>query len=130
TLAGLVGIALARERYVKELADANMIVENSPTILYRVRGEAALPLIYVSRNITKFGHNPADLLAAQNWSQRLIHPDDQAKVGAAMVHAMEGDGQAASIEFRLAAGDGSYRWVDNRYTPKRDKDGRVVEIEG
>ncbi len=130
TLAGLVGIALARGRYVKELADANMIVENSSTILYRLRSEPSLPLIYVSQNITKFGHDPADLLAEQNWLQRLFHPEDQAKVGAAMTRVMEGDGHAASIECRLAAGGDSYRWVDNRYKPVRDKDGRLVEIEG
>jgi hypothetical protein len=33
TLAGLFGVSIAKERYVKELADANMIVQNSPTIL-------------------------------------------------------------------------------------------------
>ena len=64
TLAGLVGVALVRARYVKELADANMIVQNSPTILYRLRGEPSLPLAYISPNITKFGHDPAKLMAA------------------------------------------------------------------
>jgi len=34
TLAGLIGVAVIRARYVKELADANTIVQNSPTILY------------------------------------------------------------------------------------------------
>src|SRR5690606_22428677 len=32
TLAGLFGVAIARERYIRQLADANMIVQNSPTI--------------------------------------------------------------------------------------------------
>jgi diguanylate cyclase (GGDEF)-like protein/PAS domain S-box-containing protein len=130
TLAGIIGVAMVRARYVKELADANMIVQNSPTILYRLRGEPSLPMIYVSHNITKFGHDPAELLNAANWSQRLIHPDDQAKVGAAMARVLEKNAQAASIEFRLATGDGSYRWVDNRYTPVRDKAGRLIEVEG
>ena len=53
--------AITRERFVDELGKANTIVQNSPTILYRVRGEPPFPLIYVSHNIRKFGH-PADSL--------------------------------------------------------------------
>ncbi len=130
TLAGLIGVAVARAGYMKELADANVIVQNSPTILYRLRGEPSLPMIYVSHNITKFGHKPEELLTAATWSQILIHPEDQAKVGAAMARLLEKGAEASSIEFRLATGSGRYRWVDNRYTPVRDKDGRLIEVEG
>jgi diguanylate cyclase (GGDEF)-like protein/PAS domain S-box-containing protein len=130
TLAGLIGVAIARAQYVKELADANMIVQNSPTILYRLKGEPSLPLIYVSHNITKFGHDPQRLVGAPNWWESLIEPDDAPKVRAAMGRALEKDAQAASIEFRLRAGDGSHRWVENRYTPVRDKEGRLSEVEG
>ncbi len=65
TLAGLIGAGMTRSRYVKELADANMIVQNSPTILYRVCGEPPFRLMYVSHNITKYGHKPADRRAEQ-----------------------------------------------------------------
>jgi diguanylate cyclase (GGDEF)-like protein/PAS domain S-box-containing protein len=129
TLAGLVGVAVARARYVKELADANMIVQNSPTILYRLRGEPPFPLIYVSHNITKFGHDSKSLLGS-NWMQAIIDPQDEPKVTAAMARILDTDSQASSIEFRLRTGDGSYRWVENRYTPVRDKDGRLLEVEG
>jgi diguanylate cyclase (GGDEF)-like protein/PAS domain S-box-containing protein len=130
TLAGLVGVSVARSRYVKELADANMIVQNSPTILYRLRGEPPFPLIYISHNITKFGHDPKTLVGSSSWSQALVDPVDEAKVTAAMVRVLDKDAQAASIEFRLRTGDGSHRWVENRYTPVRDKDGRLIEVEG
>jgi diguanylate cyclase (GGDEF)-like protein/PAS domain S-box-containing protein len=130
TLANLVGVSITRARYVKELADANMIVQNSPTILYRLRGEPSFPLIYVSHNITKFGHDPGKLLASPNWAQGLIDPEDMAKVSAAMASMLEKGTQGAAIEFRLQTGDGARRWVENRYTPVRDKDGRLVEVEG
>jgi diguanylate cyclase (GGDEF)-like protein/PAS domain S-box-containing protein len=130
TLAGLIGVAIARAQYVKELADANMIVQNSPTILYRLKGEPSLPLIYVSHNITKFGHDPGKLVGAPNWSEAIINQDDAPKVRAAMARALEKDAQAATIEFRLRTGDGAYRWVENRYTPVRDKEGRLSEVEG
>ena len=131
TLGGLVGVAIARARYVRELADANMIVQNSPTILYRLRGEPPFQLIYVSHNITKFGYDPASLVGSTDWMSRLVDPADQANTAAAMSRALQKDAQSASIEFRLRTGDGGSRWVENRYTPVRDKkEGRLIEFEG
>jgi diguanylate cyclase (GGDEF)-like protein/PAS domain S-box-containing protein len=129
TLTGLVGVAIARARYVKELADANMIVQNSPTILYRLKGEPPFPLIYVSHNINKFGHDPKSLIGSR-WIEAIVDPVDEPKVTAAMVRILDKDSEASSIEFRLRAGDGSHRWVENRYTPVRDKEGRLLEVEG
>jgi diguanylate cyclase (GGDEF)-like protein/PAS domain S-box-containing protein len=131
TLAGLIGVAIMRAQYVQELADANMIVQNSPTILYRLRGEPPFPLIYVSHNITKFGHDPERLVGAPDWMRTLLDTADQAKVSEAMSRVLQKDAQAASIEFRMRTGDGGYRWVENRYTPVREKkEGRLVEVEG
>jgi diguanylate cyclase (GGDEF)-like protein/PAS domain S-box-containing protein len=131
TLAGLMGVAITRARYVQELADANMIVQNSPTILYRLRGEPPFPLIYVSHNITKFGHDPEQLIGAPDWMRTLLDPADQEKVTEAMGRVLQKDSQASAIEFRMRTGDGGYRWVENRYTPVRQKKaGRLVEVEG
>ncbi|BEP52699.1 putative bifunctional diguanylate cyclase/phosphodiesterase [Variovorax sp. V116] len=120
----------AVEERTRELSDANIIVQNSPTILYRLRGEPAFPLIYISHNITKFGHEPAALLANPDWADVLIDPADQPGVAAAMARVLEKDAEGASIEYRLCTGDGARRWVENRYVPVRDKDGRLIEVEG
>jgi diguanylate cyclase (GGDEF)-like protein/PAS domain S-box-containing protein len=120
----------AVEERTRELSNANIIVQNSPVILYRLRGEPSFPLIYISHNITKLGHDPQALLASPSWAQILIHPDDQAKVGEAMARVLEKDAEGASIEFRLITGDGALRWVENRYVPVRDKGGRLIEVEG
>jgi diguanylate cyclase (GGDEF)-like protein/PAS domain S-box-containing protein len=120
----------AVEARTRELSNANIIVQNSPVILYRLRGEPAFPLIYVSHNITKLGHDPASLIASPDWAKRLIHPDDRAKVGEAMARLLEKTSDGSSIEFRLTTADGTLRWVENRYVPVRDADGRLVEVEG
>ena len=120
----------AVEERTRELSNANIIVQNSPVILYRLRGEPSFPLVYISHNITKLGHDPKTLLGSQDGAQSLIYPDDLAKVGEAMARVLEKDAQGASIEFRLCAGDGTLRWVENRYVPVRDKEGRLVEVEG
>lgn len=130
TLAGLFGVAVTRAKHVKELADANMIVQNSPTILYRLRGEPPFPMIYVSHNIRKFGHDATKLVGATDWARLLMDPEDESKVAAAMARTVDKDVNSASIEFRMRTGDGTYRWVENRYASVRDDQGRLVEIEG
>jgi diguanylate cyclase (GGDEF)-like protein/PAS domain S-box-containing protein len=130
TLAGLIGVAIARARYVKELADANMIVQNSPTILYRLDGKPSFPLTYVSHNITKFGHDPKQLIGVADWADVLMEPEDRDRCVDAMARMVDKHAVGASIEFRMRMADGQYRWVENRYTPVRDKDGRLAEIEG
>jgi diguanylate cyclase (GGDEF)-like protein/PAS domain S-box-containing protein len=114
----------------RELSNANIIVQNSPVILYRLRGEPSFPLVYISHNIAKLGHDPEVLLASPNWAQSLIEPDDLAKVGEAMTRVLEKSEEGSSIEFRLCTANGERRWVENRYVPIRDKDGRLVEVEG
>ncbi|WP_409299929.1 diguanylate cyclase domain-containing protein [Pseudomonas sp. KCJK8993] len=114
----------------RELSNANIIVQNSPTILYRLRGEPSFPLMYISHNITRYGHRASNLVGAADWAQALIHPDDQPNVDAAMARVLDRHAQGSSIEFRLRTGQGDWRWVENRYVPVRDLDGRLLEIEG
>jgi diguanylate cyclase (GGDEF)-like protein/PAS domain S-box-containing protein len=130
TLAGLMGAAIGRALQIKLLADANTIVQNSPTILYRLRGEPPFRLTYISHNISKYGHDPQALLESPRWMDVLVAPEDTAAVAAAMSSVLRKDAHGASIEFRLRTGQGAWRWVENRYTPVRDPDGRLVEVEG
>jgi len=130
TLASLMGVSITRAKFVKELADANRIVQNSPTVLYRLKGEPQLPLTYISHNIVKFGYEPDELVASGKFFQTLVHPEDQQKVLDAMAAVTERDAQGATIEFRLMQPSGAFRWVENRYTPVRDDVGRLIEIEG
>ncbi len=131
TLAELIGSAIMSVQRTKELADADTIIENSPTILFRLQGEPSLPLIYISQNITKFGHQPADLVSSAAWQQALIDPADRVRVHEALAGVLERDAaDSAATEFRLLKGDGSRRWMEARYSPVRDKNGRLIEIEG
>lgn len=120
----------AVEARTRDLSDANIIVRNSPVILYRLRGEPSFPLAYISHNITKLGYDPATLLEAADWARLLILPDDQQRVSAAMARVLEKDAPGASIEFRIRTADGFVRWVENRYLPVRDRNGRLEEVEG
>ena len=130
TLAELIGSAIQRERYVKEIADANQIIQNTPTILYRLAGNPSLPVTYVSHNIKLFGYDPAALTVSPQFLMNIVHPDDTAKVRDALAAALDDKSRPAVIEYRMLTSGGAYRWIENRYTPIRNAAGRLVEIEG
>ena len=130
TLAGLIGIAIQRERYVAELRDANRIVQNSPVILYRIGADEGLPMIYVSDNVRLIGQDPEALLAAPGLYKTLVHADDEARVRESWRNALSEGGHSGTVEFRWRTAKGDYRWVASRYTPIRDSAGRLQEIEG
>ena len=70
TVAELVGAAVARASHLKTLADANRIIENSPTILYRLSPRKPFELIYLSQNVRRYGYDADELLATPGgWLQ-------------------------------------------------------------
>ena len=130
TLGDLIGNAIQRDRYVTEITNANRIVQNTPTILYRMRGVPSLPMIYVSQNIKLFGYEPAMLVESPHLYQELIHPDDVAEVRNKQAQMLESDSPRGVFEFRMLTSRGDYRWMENRYSQIRDAAGRLTEIEG
>jgi PAS domain S-box-containing protein len=67
---------------------------------------------------------------AQGWGwSKMIHPDDEAKHGAAWMAAVESGGRF-ECESRLRRFDGEYRWFLARAEALRDEQGRVVSWYG
>lgn len=130
TLADLIGTAITRERYVEELGKANTIIQNSPTILFRLRGEPSFPMVYISQNISLFGYVPEELLNSPTLYQSYIHPGDRTKVQSTMAEMLRKNASARTIENRMLISTGESRWVETRYTPVRDTNGRLIEVEG
>jgi diguanylate cyclase (GGDEF)-like protein/PAS domain S-box-containing protein len=130
SLGSLIGAAIARERRLVALADADTIIRHSPTILYRQGGEPTHPLTYISANIAKFGIDPAALLSAPSSYLSHIHPDDRDKAAASLARILDTEADGGIFEFRLRTGDGIYCWMENRSTPVRDRDGHLLEVEG
>lgn len=129
-LAELIGGALSREARQRKLDDANRIIENSPTVLYRLRAEPPYPLIFLSQNIARYGHDAAALLAQPMRWIELIHEADREKVIASARTLCGGTMDRIRIEFRLARGDSGYVWFECDGCSKRDPSGEIVALEG
>jgi diguanylate cyclase (GGDEF)-like protein/PAS domain S-box-containing protein len=129
-LADLIGSAIERERYVKELSDATRIIESSPTILYRLSAAPDMPMIYVSPNVDRLGYDRAELLAEPTFYRTLIHPDDRDRVATDQAQARRGETSATVFEVRFLAADGTYRWFESHRTNIARQDGTLTGIEG
>jgi len=116
--------------HARELREANLIVQNSSTILYRMEASPAFTLTYISPNIAQFGLDPARLVADPDWAAALIAEADLERVVQAMRSLLSGSTEGLSIEYRVRTTRGPDRWVENRCLIVRDELENVVEIEG
>jgi diguanylate cyclase (GGDEF)-like protein/PAS domain S-box-containing protein len=79
-------------------------------------------LTYVSPAVTRlFGWQPDQLLGKLGRS--LVHPEDADLVGRAILEVRADPGHDATVEFRLACADGSYRWVEETISNRADVPG-------
>ena len=132
TLAELVGAAVARTRHLKTLADANRIVENSATILYRLGPQAPFPLTFLSQNIKRYGYEAEELLTiAERWAET-HQPRGPARRGRQYPGPISEGKRWISFgaEFRFRKPDGSSVWFDDNGRALRDAEGRLIAIEG
>ena len=129
-LAELIGASVVRSRRLQTLADANRIIESSPTVLYRIAPTPPFPLTYVSRNIRQYGYEAEELLAEPLRWTGLIEPHD---LGAAIERIQllaNGRSDRERLDFRLLRPDGSWVWFEGDSLAPRDAAGRIVAIEG
>lgn len=118
------------EQRADALDEANILAINGPVVFYRLRGEPALPLLEISHDIIRFGHDRDAVLASPAGLPGLVDPRDWPEVEAVMARVLDRRVTQATVEFRLRTGDGNCRWVENRFIPVRDADGRLIEVEG
>jgi diguanylate cyclase (GGDEF)-like protein/PAS domain S-box-containing protein len=130
TVAELVGAGIARTAQLKALADANRIIENSPTILYRVGPEYPFSLTFLSENVKRYGFRADELLAHPERWPLLIDVSDRSVVLDNTRAIGNGEVDSHHAEFRLHKPDGSIVWFESHGTALRDSDGRLTAVEG
>ncbi len=119
-----------RKRAEEELRQANIVVENSPAILFRWKAAQDWPVIMVSRNVHQFGYSRDELISGKVSYASLVHPEDLERMNLEIEEYTTGRVDRYRQEYRIVTRDGGVRWVDDRTSIIRDEDGRVVEYQG
>jgi PAS domain S-box-containing protein len=119
-----------RDRLTETVRQANMVVENSPVVLFRWKGDDEWPVELVSANIIQFGYAPDEFLSGAITYSAIIHPDDLERV-TREVHdsCIEGADQFR-LEYRIVTKGGDIRWVNELTNVERDPERRVKNFEG
>ncbi|WP_148208457.1 ATP-binding protein [Solidesulfovibrio magneticus] len=87
--------------------------------------------IFLSRQwLRLLGYEPGDIPTTSEDCNALLHPDDRDRVLGLLAACVRGERTSFSMEYRLLAKDGSYRWLHGRGAPVRDTAGRLTLLTG
>ena len=112
------------------LRQTNMVVENSPAVLFRWQAAEGWPVVYVSENIRQFGYTPEELLSGTIPYATIVHPDDLERVAQEVADHSASGVEEFTQEYRLLTRDGEVRWTDDRTVIERDAEGNITHYQG
>ena len=130
---GILGVyedVTERKTMEEQLRQANLVVENSPAVLFRWKAEEGWPTLLVTENVAQFGYTREDLLSGDIPFSTLIHPEDLARVAEEVRRNTELGLERFEQIYRVVTREGTIRWVDDRTKVIRDRDGRALEYQG
>jgi PAS domain S-box-containing protein/putative nucleotidyltransferase with HDIG domain len=119
-----------RRRAEEKLRMATLVVENSPSVLFRCSPAAGWPIQYVSSNVSLWGYDAARMTAEATPLAGLAHPDDVEPLREALERHSVRNLERFNLEFRIRTQRGETRWLECRGYIGRDAGGRVLYYQG
>jgi len=119
------------DKYERELKAqrTQIIVENSPAVLFRIDPEDKYRIHYISENINQFGYSASELLETSFLD--IMHTEDAITIVQLNRESKTKKGTPSfSGEFRIKKPNGSYAWVEDKCKDVLDKEGRIIMHEG
>jgi PAS domain S-box-containing protein len=110
---------------------AQLIVENSPAVLFRIDPNDHFRIQYISENINRFGYDAKLLIQNQSSFLDLLHPEDAKNIFLDSLVSRTANGiQAFSGEYRIKTSEGEYIWVEDRTRDVASDAGLIILHEG
>ncbi len=119
-----------RGRTEEELQLAQVIIDNSPVVLFRRVAGDDPRLVYVSENIRQLGYTAREFLAGKIHFKDIVHPDDMERIREEISHWAEADVEEYSQFYRVMTKDGQVRWVEDQTSVVRDAGGNKIFNQG
>jgi sigma-B regulation protein RsbU (phosphoserine phosphatase) len=121
---------ILRDQTEEALRLDEMIIAQSPVVLFRRRAGARPTLVYVSSNISQFGYSADDFLKGKIRFSEIVHPEDRGKLVEEIRHFEAADVEEYTQSYRIVTRDGEVRWVEDKTSVVRDERGRKVYNQG
>jgi two-component system cell cycle sensor histidine kinase/response regulator CckA len=104
-------------------------LESGPMAIFTREPRGDFAFTYLSKNIQALmGWEPQRFLTDPRFWFNQIHPEDQSRIQEQLALPWREDHQ--SLEYRIQAQDGSYRWIHDTVRMVRDKIGNPLGIAG
>lgn len=102
---------------------ANLIVENSPAVLFRREADEDAKLVYVSENISQWGYAARDFLDGSLRFKDILLEDDLDRLGEEIAEYRDRNVEEYAQEYRIVTADGDVRWVSDQTSVILDENG-------
>lgn len=109
---------------------AQVIIDNSPAILFRRIAGDQPKLVYVSDNIRQIGYTAEEFLDGKILYKDVVHPDDLERLGREIRQYARDDLEEYTQVYRIITRDGQTRWVEDRTSVVRDEQGNKTYNQG
>ena len=119
-----------RDQTEEALSMAQVIIDESPAVLFRRLAGEDPKLVYVSNNISQFGYTAEEFLSGKITFREAVHPDDQDRLGAEIREYAEKDVEEYTQIYRVLTKDGEVRWVEDQTSVVRDAQGNKTHNQG
>ncbi len=106
------------------------IINSSPTIAFRWEANNTWPVLFVSKNVSRLGYTPEELLSGKLDYGDIIHPDDLKVVQNRLQEQIDRKVDDFTTEYRILTGSGDVRWVDERTLIRYDENMEVKYLKG
>jgi sigma-B regulation protein RsbU (phosphoserine phosphatase) len=121
---------LMRDQTADALRMAEVIIDNSPAILFRRTAGEDHQLTYVSDNVRQTGYTAEEFMSEKITFRDIGHPDDVERVGEEIRNYAEQDVEEYTQVYRYIRKNGEVRWVEDRTSVVRDADGNKTHNQG
>ncbi|MBT8364805.1 MAG: PAS domain S-box protein [Deltaproteobacteria bacterium] len=119
-----------RGRTEEELRLAQVIIDNSPVILFRRMAGDKPRLVYVSDNIRQMGYTAQEFMEERITFREIVYPDDMDRVAEEIKQHTDDDVEEYTQFYRIMTKDGQIRWVEDQTSVVRDADGNKIFNQG
>ena len=116
--------SMEREEILKK------IINKSQAVLFLWENKNKWPVEFVSENVRHFGFTIEDFISGRILYSDIIYPDDLERVREELGKKTEKKISEFDIEYRIFTKTGELRWVDQRTSIYRNKDGEITHFQG
>jgi len=121
---------LDRDQTEETLRMAEVIIDNSPAILFRRIAGDKPRLVYVSDNIRQMGYTAEEFMSEKISFRDIVYPEDIDKLREEINFYAEKDVEEYTQIYRVVTKSGDVRWVEDRTSVVRDAHGNKTHNQG